>query len=180
MGRLILHVPGLRDMEYRRALLADPATMAYNAHRGLGVERYDEATGCIDFPREDWRYWRQIWLYNEPNFYSALLRDARTDAFVGEVCYFYDGEHDAHTAGILIEAKHRGQGLCAEGLRALMSHAFETREEIRALRCPLEPSNTPAIRGYLRAGFHDFGMANGERVLIYTREDHERERLARI
>lgn len=177
MGRLSLHVPGLREMEYRRALLADPATMAYNAGQDLGVETYDPATGCIDFRREDWRWWRQVWQLNEPAFYSAYLYDAEADGFVGEVCYFYDGERGVHEARVLIEARHRGKGYCAEALRALIAHAF-AREDVAALRCPVPKDNQPALRGCLRAGFHPFGEENGETVLLYTREDFERDTLS--
>ena len=114
MSALSLWVPGLRDMEYRQRLLADPATMAYN--RGLdlgGAEGYDPDTGCIAFPREDWRYWRGVWLRNEPEFFSALLRDEARGCFVGEVTYHWDGDLRAHVAGVIIEAKHRGRGFGA-------------------------------------------------------------------
>ena len=175
MTRLSLRTPGLRDMEYRQRLLSDPATMAYNRGRDLGgAEDYDPRTGCIRFSRENWRWWRQVWLLNEPEFYSALLWNEEEGRFVGEVCYFYDGEAQAHTAGILIEAKHRGRGYCAEGLRLLMEHAF-TREGVGVLRCELPEDNAAALRGYRRAGFHEFGRAMGVVTVLYTREDHERE-----
>ncbi len=127
MKRISLHVPRLTEMEYRQNLLAQPETMAYNRGRAIDAEGYDPATGCIQFPRADWRYWRQIWLLNEPDFFSAYIRDNDRQCFVGEVCYFYDGETQAHIAGILIEARHRGKGYCAEGLRALADQAFRRR-----------------------------------------------------
>ena len=174
MSRLRLKIPGLRDMEYRRRILADPATMAYNRRRDLGgAEGYDPETGCIDFPRENWRWWRQIWLYNEPGFFSALLWNDEEAQFVGEVSYFYDGEADAHVAGILVEAAQRGKGYCAEGLRLLADRAF-ARDDLRVLRCDIPADNLPALRGYARAGFHTFGSEGGVRTLLYTREDYER------
>ncbi len=175
MTRLALKIPGLRDMAYRQGLLADPDTMAYNRGRDLdGAEGYDPATGCIDFPRDNWRWWRQVWLMNEPDFFSALLWDEEAGCFVGEVCWFRDDETQAHTAGILIEAKHRGKGFCAEGLRLLIARAF-AREEIAVLRCDLPTDNLPALRGYARAGFHAFGEKDGARTMLFTREDYERD-----
>ena len=176
MTRLSLKIPGLKDMEYRRALLSQPDTMAYNRGRDLGgAEGYHPDTGCIDFPRDNWRWWRQVWLLNEPDFFSALLWDEESERFVGEVSYFYDGEARAHVAGILIEAGHRGRGLCAEGLRLLCERAF-AREEVAVLRCDIPVDNLPAIRGYARAGFHAFGVMDGAQAMLFTREDHERTR----
>lgn len=172
--RLKIHTPGLRDMTYRQQLLAQPETMAYNRGRDMGgAPGYHPDTGCIDFPMEDWRYWRQVWLLNEPQFFSALLKDEVLGCFVGEVTYYYDGEAEAHIAGILIEARHRGRGYCAEGLRALMAHAF-AREDIAVLRADLPEGNAAAIAGYRRAGFHYFGARDGQRLMLCTREAFER------
>lgn len=173
MKRISLHVPRLTEMEYRQNLLAQPETMAYNRGRAIDAEGYDPATGCIQFPRADWRYWRQIWLLNEPDFFSAYIRDNSRQCFVGEVCYFYDGETQAHIVGILIEARHRGKGYCAEGLRALADQAFR-RREVALLRCDLPENAASAIAGYRRAGFHPFGGSDGMRMMIFTREDYER------
>ena len=66
-GPLELRVPGLRDMAYRQRLLAQPETMAYNRGGAADVPGYDPRTGCIAFPPQDWRYWRGIWLWQEPD-----------------------------------------------------------------------------------------------------------------
>ena len=167
-----LRAPRLSEMPLRQAWLSDPATMAHNRHRDLGgAEGYHPDNGCIDFPRENWRWWRQVWMFNEPDFFTAFIHDAEQNACVGEVCWFREG--DAFTAGILIAAPHRGQGYCAPALRALAAHAFR-REDIPALRCSLPPDNLPALRGFLRAGFHDFGLRDGGVEMILTREDFER------
>lgn len=174
MKKVSLHVPRLTEMEYRKNLLAQPETMSYNRGKDIDVESYHPDTGCIDFPREDWRYWRQMWLLNEPDFYSAYIRDDENDCFVGEVCYFYDGDSQCHVAGVLIEAAHRGKGFCAPALKALQQIAFR-REEIAALRCDLNENDLPAVNGYKHAGFHVFGSANGMCAMVYTREDFERD-----
>ena len=165
-----LHVPGLSDMRVRQAWLSDPATMAHNRGRDLGgAEGYHPDTGCIDFPVENWRWWRQVWLFNEPDFFTAYIRDADSDAFVGEVCWVREGED--FSVGILIAAQHRGKGYCAPALKALAARAFR-RQDIPALRCALPGGNTPALRGFLRAGFHNFGTEENP-VMLMTREDFE-------
>ena len=169
-----LIIPGLRDMAARQAWLMDPATMAYNRGRDLGgAEGYHPDTGCIDFSRENWRWWRQVWLYNEPDFCAAYIRDDETGAYVGEVCWFR--EEDAFTAGILIAAAHRGEGYCAPALRALADHAFR-HEEIPALRCAFPADNLPARQGFLRAGFHVQAEAESDGMveMVITREEWER------
>lgn len=170
--RIELHVPGLREMAARQAWLADPDTMAYNRGRDLdGTEGYDPATGCIDFSRENWRFWRQVWLMNEPDFHSAYIRDSDTGHFVGEVCWFREGED--FNAGILIAAGYRGKGYCAPALKALAEHAFE-REDIPALRCALPMDDVAAVRGYARAGFMSLGERGGIMLMILPREVWER------
>ena len=118
-----LHVPRLSEMHLRQAWLSDPATMAHNRGRDLGgAEGYHPDTGCIDFPRENWRWWRQVWLLNEPDFFSAFILDADDGTCAGEVCWFREGED--FTVGILIAAEHRGKGFSAPALRALAERAF--------------------------------------------------------
>lgn len=173
--KIELHVPGLKEMETRRAWLSDPGTMAYNRHRDLeGAEGYDPETGCIDFPRENWRYWRQVWLMNEPDFYSAYIRDVEKDCFVGEVCWFRENDKD-FGVGILVAAEHRHKGYCAPALMALCDHAF-ARDDIPALRCALPADNLPAVKGFARAGFAPFGEQDGLLLMSLPREMWERRR----
>ena len=172
MAEIELRVPGLKEMAVRQRWLSDPETMVYNRGRDLGgAEGYDPATGCIDFSRENWRYWRQVWLLNEPDFYAAYIRDVENDRYVGEVCWFRDGE--GYNAGILISAEYRHRGYCAPALRALAEHAF-AREDIPALMCALLKDNLPAVKGYARAGFAPFGEADGMVVMRLMREMWER------
>lgn len=173
MRRVKLQVPRLTDMEYRQKILAQPETMSYNRGKDIEVESYHRDTGCIDFPREDWRYWRQMWLLNEPDFFSALIADEENGEFVGEACYFYDGEAQAHIAGVLIEACHRGKGYCAPALRALAEAAFK-REEVAVLRCDISENDVPAMTGYAHAGFKCFGKQDGVCAMLLIREDYER------
>ena len=174
MPEVELRVPGLREMAIRQGWLSDPATMAYNRDRDMGgAEGYHPETGCVDFPVENWRWWRQVWLNNEPDFFSAYLRDVTTGEYVGEACWFYDAVAQAHVAGVLVEAGRRGRGYCAPALRALLARAF-ARGDIGVMRCDISSDNAPALRGYARAGFHAFGERDGQVTMLYTREDWER------
>ena len=152
--RLKLHVPGIREMDYRQRILAQPETMSYNRGQAMEADGYDCATGCIDFPMADWRDWRDVWLWREPSRYSAYLLNEETGEFVGEVCYFYDMEADAHGAGVLIEHRHRRRGYGTEGLRLLAGHAF-SHPEVEKLFMDLPMSREDAIRMALTAGFRE-------------------------
>ena len=122
--RLSLHMPGVRDMDYRQRILAQPETMSYNAGQALDAEGYDVATGCIDFPMTDWRFWRDVWLWREPSRYSAYVRDDETGAFVGEVVLRQEGEPGCYEMGVVIEACHRGKGYSTEAMALLLDVAF--------------------------------------------------------
>lgn len=160
MMKLKLYVPGLREMDARQKWLADPATMAYNAGQPFEADGYDAATGCIEFPMGDWRYWRDVWLWREPNRYSAYLMDEETGTFVGEACYYYDMDSDSHGTGILIAAEHRNKGCGTEGLRLLVQQAFR-HEEIDTLFATLPVDREDAVRMYLTNGFREVGCVEG-------------------
>lgn len=168
--KLKLHVPGLREMDYRRRLLAQPETMAYNRGQPVDAPGYDVATGCIDFPMSDWRFWRDIWLWREPSRYSAYLFDEDLGAFVGEVVYYYDMESDAHGTGVLIEHAHRNRGCGCEGLRLLAEHAF-ARPEVERLFAELPLEREAAVRMYLTAGFREVRVEGGICRLELDREE---------
>ena len=158
--KLKLHTPGVREMEHRRRWLAQPETMAYNRGQLLDAEGYDCRTGCIDFPPADWRWWREVWLWREPSRYSAYLMDEETGDFVGEVCYYYDMETDAHGTGVLVEHSRRGRGCGTEGLRLLAAHALN-HPEVEKLFVELPADRDDAVRMYLTAGFQEARSEHG-------------------
>ena len=166
--KLTLHVPGLREMEYRQRMLSQPETMSYNAGMPVDAEGYDVRTGCIDFPIQDWRYWRDVWLWREPSRYSAYLLDEETGEFVGEVCYYYDMETDAHGTGVLIEGRHRGKGYGTAGLKLLAEHAF-AHPEVDRLMAELPVDRDQAVRMYLSAGFREEHTEGGVCRLVLNR-----------
>lgn len=54
---LCLHVPAYEELWYRQKIMQDPDTMSYNKGYDLNFHGYDEATGCIAFPKEKWADW---------------------------------------------------------------------------------------------------------------------------
>lgn len=166
---LKLHTPSIREMEYRQKLLAQPETMAYNRGLALDAEGYHPDTGCIDFPVQDWRYWRDVWLWREPSRFSAYLLDEDTGEFVGEACYYYDMESGAHGTGVIIESKHRGKGYGTQALRLLAERAFR-QDEVETLIAELPLNRENAIRMYLSAGFREIAHENGICCLALKKE----------
>ena len=149
---LRLHVPSLREMAYRQGLLADPATMAWNAGRRMEAPGYDASTGCIDFPPSDWRWWREVWLWREPERFSAYLQDAGSGAFVGEVSWWREAPDGLCGAAVLVGHAHRGQGFGSAGLRLLCERAF-AHPEVEGLFVELPETRGAAVRACLAAGF---------------------------
>ena len=154
MMKLKLHVPSIREMDYRQKLLAQPETMSYNANQPYEADGYDQRTGCIEFPIQDWRYWRDVWLWHEPSRYSAYIMDEETGAFVGEGCYYYDMETDWHGVGVIIEHKHRNKGYGTQALKLLAQQAFR-HPEVDCLFMDLPLNRESAIRMALTAGFRE-------------------------
>ena len=95
--------------------------------------------------------------------------DEETGEFVGEVCYYYDMETDAHGTGVLIEGRHRGKGYGTAGLKLLTEHAF-AHPEIEQLMAELPLNRESAIRMYLAAGFREESTEQGICRLILRKE----------
>ena len=127
MLRLIL--PDRRCCAFRRAMMADPATMAYNAP-------WFPPDGTIPFPEEEW------------DAFLAACQGREPEAFVGEVNW-----HDMGRAmGIVIKAEYRGRGYGREGLMLLKQRAF-AHPEIPWLENNFESERDQALALHLHAGF---------------------------
>ena len=66
MLRVVL--PTRATMPFRQAMLADPATMAYNAP-------WFPPDGCLPFPETEWDAWLQKWTGHEPERFCGFLAD---------------------------------------------------------------------------------------------------------
>ena len=143
MSTVTLYRPALEELSFRRSLLSDPDTMAYNRAWG----------GTIDFPRERWADWYKRWLEDNSGarFYRYLYAP-KLDAFVGETAYHLDGELDGYVCDVIVSSIHRGRGYGTQGLDLLCQAA-------RANGVPRLLDNiavdNPSVSLFLKAGFRE-------------------------
>ena len=133
--------PKLDDLWFRQSLLADEATMAYNAAWG----------GTIDFPREAWAGWYRRWLeVPESERYYRYLRDTDSGRFVGEIAYRFDGERGIHICDVIVLAKYRGRGIGTKGIELICRAA--KANGVTALYDDIAADN-PSWKLFLKNGF---------------------------
>ena len=138
---LEVYRPSLDDLWFRQALLADEATMAYNAAWG----------GTIDFPREKWADWYGRWLeVPETERYYRYLRHGETGRFVGEIAYRLDGEKGVYLCDVIVLAAERGRGYGTRGLSLLCAAA--KGNGITALYDDIAADN-PSWKLFVKNGF---------------------------
>ena len=106
--------PSLDELWFKQTLLADEATMAYNAAWG----------GAIPFPREKWAGWYRRWLeVPETERYYRYLRDGASGRFVGEIAYRLDREKGVYLCDVIVLAAERGKGFGTRGIELLCAAA---------------------------------------------------------
>ena len=114
-----LYRPGLDELWFKQALLADPDTMSYNRAWG----------GCVDFPKELWARWHAAWLgpdaEKDGRRFYRYLRERASGEFVGEVAWHWDAGAGRHVADAIVHARWRGHGYGAAGLELLCDAARE-------------------------------------------------------
>ena len=154
MNDLILHVPSFEELKYRQLILSQKDTMSYNKGYNLGIENYNNETGCIDFSKKYWSEWYSKWISERVNRYYAYILNSKTGEFVGDVCFYYDIQNDLHLIGIVIESKHRCRGYCTKGLLKLAATAFNDFD-VRVLRNVIPLDRKSAIKGHKSAGFKE-------------------------
>jgi len=162
--RLALHVPGRDELGFRRSLLSDPATMAYNAP-------WFPPDGCLAFPESEWDSFYGWWIGHEPDRFYAYLRRISDGAFVGEVDYRRAPGRGAWDMGIVVSAAYRGLGCGAEGLRLLLERAFVT-DGVACLQNDFETTRAAACRIHKAAGFREVEVKDGIVHLELTREEY--------
>ncbi|MGM9662106.1 MAG: GNAT family N-acetyltransferase [Oscillospiraceae bacterium] len=138
---LRLYKPERKDLDYRRSLLSDRDTMAYNEQWG----------GTIDFPEEKWETWYKKWVLSDENWrYYRYLYSEDIRSFVGEVAYHFDANCQAHIISIIIEATHRGKGYGKEGLSLLIEAA---KQNCVTRLCDDIAIDNPCVSLFLNTGF---------------------------
>lgn len=144
-------------MPFRREMLHDPDTMAYNAP-------WFPPDGTIPFPEEKWDAWLARWTNHEPERFCGYLFDGETP--VGEVCWNSFGED----MGVVIKAEFRRKGYGAMGLQLLAERAF-SHPEITRLRNTFESDRDPAMSLHLHFGFKKEKEEDGLTILLLCRDE---------
>ena len=153
MDRILLYRPDLEELDFRRRLLADTETMAYNHAYG----------GTIDFPAERWADWYSRWVADGTGkrFYRYLYHEAER-AFVGEAAYHFDSEFGAYVCDVLVSAQYRGRGFGRAGLKLLCAAAKANGVTRLADNIALD---NPSVALFLSAGFCE-RFRNEEYILV--------------
>ncbi len=152
-----LYRPGLDELWFKQALLADPDTMSYNRAWG----------GCVDFPEELWARWHAAWLgpdgEKDGRRFYRYLRERASGEFVGEVAWHWDAGTERHVADVIVHARWRGHGYGAAGLELLCDAA---RERGLAELWDGIALDNPSIGLFLRHGFEEVERTDG---LVWVR-----------
>lgn len=152
MNKISLKVPSLSELDYRKQILADSETMAYNAGYKQNLDGYNYDTGIIKFTDEKWQVWFNAWVNNEPKKYYAYIMLDETP--IGEVALHYDNDFDCHLVHILLESDYRGKGYSEVALRLLMDIAFNKLKLNKvADKIPLD--RKAAIKTFIKVGFKE-------------------------
>ena len=175
MERLQLYVPRLEDLWFRRQMMADPATMAYDAGYDVAFGGYHRDTGCIDFPETAWADWYGKWIVNEPQRFYAYIRRCDDGQWLGEVCLHRAAEGDWWDMGVLLYAPFRGKGYGAPALRLLLDYGFR-KMNIPCIHNEFELARTEAACIHRQVGFREAGVQNGIMGWQITREKYLRKR----
>ena len=161
---LSLYIPRLDELGFYQMMLADPATMAYNAP-------WFPPDGCLPFPEEEWAAWHAAWIGREPERFFAYLRREADGAFVGNVNYRYTPERDWWDMGIVLHAPARGRGYGRQGLSLLLDRAFRV-DGVARLHNDFEPGRDAALHIHKLCGFREVGVENGCLQFLLTREEY--------
>ena len=162
---LTLYIPRMEELGFYQKMLADPATMAFNAP-------WFPPDGCIPFPEEDWADWHARWVWQEPERFYAYLRRERDGAFVGDVNFHRDPERDWWDMGIRVYAPERGKGYGRQGLTLLLDRAFRV-DGIARLHNDFEDARGAALHLHRALGFREIGQEDGVVQLLLTKEEYE-------
>ena len=161
---LQLHIPRPEDGWFYVKMMSDPETMAYNAP-------WFPPDGCIPEPESEWLELQASWIGKEPERFYAFLQRKSDGAFVGDVNYHENPEHDRCDMGIVIYAPERGKRYGKQGLRLLLDRAFSV-DGVSRLYNDFETARDAAYHIHRAVGFRKIGTADGIVRLELTREEY--------
>ena len=150
--KIVLHQPEYEELYFRRDLLADAETMAYNHAYG----------GIIDFPKEKWAGWYRRWVSEPDRRFYRYLKIDETGEFVGEAAYHYDAELGEYLSDVVVAAQYRRKGYGIQGLTLLCEAA--KKNGITRL-CDNIAVDNPSVHMFFKAGFRKRGR-NDECILV--------------
>ena len=133
--------PQIEELKYRKKLLKDPQTMAFNKNNG----------GTVDFNEKIWQPWYALWM-NDAKYYYAYIYDDTLKKYIGEVSYYFEEEYREYVLNIIVEAKYRHLVKGKEALELLCQQAKENG--LRFLCDDIE-TNNPAKNLFLDLGFKE-------------------------
>lgn len=152
MNTVALHRPAFRELAFRKELLGDPETMAFNHAYG----------GAVPFPEERWESWYDRWVERAEDRFYRYLWEPSAHRFVGEVSYHYDPQAGAFLCDVLVLAACRGRGYGRQGLELLCGAARSNG--VRRLRDNIAVDN-PSVALFCAAGFRE-RFRNEEYILV--------------
>ncbi len=111
----------------------------------------------------------------QPTHYSFLVLLRGTDEIVGvfNISNIVLGQFCSAFLGYYGFAGHERQGLMAEGLRAVVSHAFK-KLKLHRLEANIQPGNAPSIALAAACGFEKEGYSPRYLKIGGRWRDHER------
>ncbi len=141
-----LYKPSLAELDFRKELLQDEATMAFNHAYG----------GTIAF--KDIKTWYNKWLVKDDEHFYRYVKN--NDLFVGEVAYYL--EEDKWLISIIIKDEFRKRGYAKKALSLLFEEC--KAHDIREIYDMIAVDN-PSIDLFLDLGFTIIDR-NEEYILI--------------
>lgn len=150
--RIVLYRPEYEELYFRRDLLADAETMAYNHAYG----------GTIDFPKEKWAGWYKRWVSEPDRRFYRYIKIEETGELVGEAAYHYDAELGEYLSDVIVAARYRRKGYGVQGVTLLCEVA---KENGVARLCDNIAIDNPAVHMFLKAGFRE-RERNQEYILV--------------
>ena len=133
--------PQITDLKYRKKLLKDKKTMAFNKING----------GTVDFNEKIWKSWYQLWMNDTKHYYSYVYDD-EIKKYIGEVSYYFEEEYREYVLNIIIEYPYRHLGKGKVALELLCKQAKDNG--LRFLCDDIE-TNNPAKKHFLDLGFKE-------------------------
>ncbi len=168
---LDLYIPQMEDLWFTQKMLSDPETMFYNVNWDVSSEGYHRDTGCVDFPKSQWKEWYAHWIGQEPKRFYAYVRRKADGTWIGEVDFHYNSQENWWEMGVVIYAPYRGMGYAVPALKLMLQHAFRDCKIGRIHNdFELSRNEVSAWKTHFSAGFQEISRENGWLTVMITRE----------